>query len=503
MAATNYFDVVLVGDDLAGLTAAALLSHRGFRVLRLRGEAAPESYKLGRYALPTSPMAFTGLESPAVRRIASALNLVQLLRRKLIAQRPAYQLVLPDARLDVTDSTEQNQRELQRELGEAAASAFDAYLLRAQEVGRVLDAALGQDHTLLPEGFWERRELGRWEQRLQAATDQLLDGLPEGSPLWTAAHLPAALFASLAPWSPTASTLARHDELGRRGTFRLDGGREALRELIEDHLNQTETRPYPASRIVLRRGRVTGVEAGPRNEPFGTNYVLYASPIAELPKLVDSDDGPPKRVEERMAQTRVAGYRYVLNAVVTVGGIPEGIASLVLATRDTARPLVADNALAVHVGEPDEEGHVVVSATCVLPAPEGASAADPEAAANLARSARPNVEARLAELMPFWEGHRVLLHSPHDGLAPVGVSGEPAAPLPMEEVYSTEAPTSLGIGMIPHGGLLKHLVLASRQNFPGLGVEGELAAAWGAAKAIAASEKKKDFLSSEVLLTRA
>ena len=119
LVSTSFYDVVVLGSDLAATVGGAVLAHRGFRVL-VAGVPAEERYTIGPYSLPRSPLAFVGVETPTLKRIVGELNLVQLLRRRLEPNRPAYQLLLPDLRIDVGDDLG---RELSRELPDAAAAS--------------------------------------------------------------------------------------------------------------------------------------------------------------------------------------------------------------------------------------------------------------------------------------------------------------------------------------------------------------------------------------------
>ena len=55
--ATSFYDVVVLGADLAATVAGAVLSHRGFRVL-VAGAPVEERYSIGPYNLPRAPLAF-------------------------------------------------------------------------------------------------------------------------------------------------------------------------------------------------------------------------------------------------------------------------------------------------------------------------------------------------------------------------------------------------------------------------------------------------------------
>jgi hypothetical protein len=61
----------------------------------------------------------------------------------------------------------------------------------------------------------------------------------------------------------------------------------------------------------------------------------------------------------------------------------------------------------------------------------------------------------------------------------------------MVALAAMDQPRPLGICGLPHATGTGRLLLASRQVLPGLGLEGELVAGWGAARLIAARNKKR------------
>ena len=69
----------------------------------------------------------------------------------------------------------------------------------------------------------------------------------------------------------------------------------------------------------------------------------------------------------------------------------------------------------------------------------------------------------------------------------------------MDGVWRFDGPLLLGLCGVPHATGVKGLTLASRQVLPGLGLEGELAAGWTAARLVAGGEKKRDPVKGAVL----
>jgi hypothetical protein len=256
-----------------------------------------------------------------------------------------------------------------------------------------------------------------------------------------------------------------------------------------------EVRTITPETVATKWSRVVGLGLE-REEIVGCQHLVCAAPIADFGDLFG--DKRPKRLAQASKLIVPTAYRYVLNLVIGAGGIPEGMAPITLCVDDPSKPLVGDNAFAVHLGEPDDDLRVVVTACANIPAP-----GDGENLDDLMAALRPRLLARLEELMPFSSEHMLLVHSPNQARPPEG----PAAPeitvpvIPPEALWTSSFPASLGVGALPYDVGMKGLVTASTQNLVGLGLEGDFAAGWCAARIISgAAGKKKDYLKDEVLL---
>jgi len=484
--AADFYDVVVIGGDLAASVAGAVLSHRGFRVL-IAGVPVDERYAIGPYQLPRAPLAFVGLESPACKRLLGELNLVQLLRRRLEPNRPAYQLLLPDHRIDVGDDL---QREIAREMPDTLAAVETAHA-RLAEVSSALEGILAQDLILPPDGFWDRRDVNRVGARLPDGNEDLQRPLPDDHPLRALNRLPAAFGADLVELG--GASLARISDLHRRGTFRIDGGRQGLRALLLERLktHSGDVRPdlYPEA-IVVKRGKLAGVRFSGKTDLVGCTHVICGMGADQVAALLDGEK-PPKRLAEAAA-IKPAYHRYLLHLVAPIDALPDALGLLAFAVRDPNGDLDGGNALALHLTDGYGQ-HAVLSVEAFARDPSPPSL----------RALRERVRDHLRALLPFVDGHLLAVHSPHDGIAPEldeakdGVTAPP--PIPLEPVWSMPGERALGVCGIPHASGVKHLLLASRQVLPGLGLEGELAAGWGAARLVLQTERKRDLVKGAVL----
>jgi phytoene dehydrogenase-like protein len=473
---SHYYDVIVLGSEMAGALAGALLARRGFRVLVARvPEEEDDAYPEAGHTLFRSVQPLLGIDGPAWRRILVELNLQQSLRRRLVPQRPPFQVILPDARLD--GEAERATSEIDRELPDGR-EPLEAFFARAETLGKILDPLLAQDVTLPPDGFWERRELGRIRPHLPPHESDLLPGASASARAY--AFAPAALAGDLVPPGPVAY-LRQHDQW-RHGVFRLPGGRDALRKLIHDRIqtHSGEVTSLVIRELALKRGKIIGVVTHPRGETLGCGFVIAAMTTEKLCALLG--DEAPKRLKEAAQEIRPAAWRYVQNIVLSAEGLPEGMSENVFVLGDPAAPLDGPNAIALHPLDVEEAGRAGLQVVAL------ARTQDPRALPALGEAVR----ARLREqLMPFLDRHLVNVHSPHEG----------DAPRPMEPVYEADEPGPLGVGATAIATGIKGLLMVGRQTLPGLAQEGELAAAWGAARLISQSEKKRDPLKREILIS--
>src|SRR5262249_14178866 len=169
-------------------------------------------------------------------------------------RRPPFQVILPDARLD--GEAERATAEIDRELSDGR-EPLEAFFARAETLGKILDPLLTQDVTLPPDGFWERRELGRIRPHLPPPEGDLLPGASAAARAF--AFAPAALAGDLVPPGPVGQ-LRQHDQW-RNGVFRLPGGRDAQRKLIHDRIqiHSGEVTSLVIRELALKRGKIAGV----------------------------------------------------------------------------------------------------------------------------------------------------------------------------------------------------------------------------------------------------
>jgi hypothetical protein len=498
---TNYYDVIVCGGELTGLIAAALLGRRGFRVLLVGHDADRPTFEAAGHMLPRGPALLPPLDSPSVARVMSELNCVQIVRRRAPALQPGFQIVLPRHRFDVPADGDTLSSELRREF-RADAPTIEATIARLTEASAVVEPVLGSELTLPPDGFWERREVARLESLLPKVGVDLLAPLPIEHAWRAVVAAPAALGSSFGPGDLGTLGQARAFALARRGLHQLEGGAPALHALFADKLGtfagEKRERLTPVE-IVQRRGRAVGIRFRPRDETIGAEHVIWAGPAAAMYTLLADK---PRKGREGSGGLHVACYRYGIALLLSAEALPEGMGSRVFLIADPSRPLVEENAIAVTVGPGQSGGRVHVWAECLVPAPSV------DGGLGYLRAVRGRVRKQLGKLIPFFNEHLIVLASPYDGLPPERPAGAPSKPppaavpaLPMAAVYSADVARPLDVVGLPHATGVKNLLLAGRENLPGLGVEGEFVSAWGILRLCAGTQPNRDNRRREVLLS--
>jgi phytoene dehydrogenase-like protein len=492
---SNSYDLVVLGDDLAALVCATLCARRGLRTLML-GDDRPARYTLGPHKLPVEPASWPTAAGSSGERVLKELHAELALRRRLREPRIAAQLVAPELRIDL--GADRLAPELEREVGDAAAGWL-ALWDRAGDVGRLLDPALSSEHAFPGVGFFEKRELARIvESAADAARAWWADAERDPSAArWR--HLAAI---ALRHPTPPPIAAARAVCAWRSGPPALRGDGDAIRELLAEKLTTAggEIRAGRITELGVSWGKLTSLTLH-NGEEIGAGQVVSSRPPGELAELLGKK--APRRLAELAGDLALVGYRYTLNIVLDEAGLPEHMAPTVAVIAAPDRAPVGDAAFSIHLGETDDAGRVVATVAAIL---DSDGPLDPDQTPARCAALRSALWQRLGEVMPFFERHLVLAHSPFEPTAPQAPGGRGSydvprnLPLAMAPIWRGQLAQTADTGALPYPTGVKNLTLTGEQILPSLGIEGALAAGWSAAKvACAIAGKKKDYLRDEVV----
>jgi phytoene dehydrogenase-like protein len=512
----KHYDVIVLGRSLGALTAAALLARRDFTVLVVGQGGRPPGYQLGERTLLRRSFSLLAASSPVLRRVVAELAQSQTWKRRLVPASPMLQVLAPGMRFDLPPDTALLGRELDRELPELRRVALDLYAELAH-VNAAADEAFEHDAVWPPGTFWERRETNRWAAllpfvRAEPDADLLLD-FPRGH-FYRAIVAATVEFATDLDAPPPPFAVARLHGSWTRGLYTLPRGEEELEslliELIEANGGLCLLNDRAAS-LHLRRGVASGVVLDGNQHVTGASFVLTdldGETVAELA----GGEGIHKRARREWPRIAYPSGRFVVSIVVRREGLPEPLgpeafllpsaggharAPAVSRTRPGAPPRPV-----VHLCRAREGAAAGLGADEVLLVAE---AIVPDRGPLWALDAREAILSAVKAELPFVERHLVAVDSVHDGLPAwlyegghrrrverFTLKGGSATAEPMVRKIEVDPPGYLGLGGEPVRGPVERTLLVGRSVMPALGQEGQMLAAWAAARLVTKTDRRRE-----------
>lgn len=507
---SKYYDVVVIGRSLGALTAAALLARRDFTVLVV-GQGRPGTdYTLEGRTLRRRTSTMLAGTSPVWARVMRELAHTQTWRRRAQPVEPALQILgsVPAAehpkrkppkplRLDVCADAERFAREVDRELPEVRRLVAELHAELAR-VNIAADECFEQDAMWPPGTFFERRETQKLVARLPFARAESHADLVGEFPrehVYRRIVTEAVRFTTDLAQPPPAFAQARLLGSFARGLVVLEGGDQALENLLLERVtaNGGEVAlDERATHLSVKGGAVETVALDGIPGRLGAGFVLTDLTGEALANLTGGV-GISERAQREWPRITPSTARFVVSVVAKRAAVPAPLAREAILLGDPARSGVEGRALHVEragsVGS-DEELLVV---EVLLGERDGVALQD----------ARRVIVERLCRAFPFFAQHLVLVDSVYDGL-PVwsyerGVRREvervdvrlATRAEPMERQLEVDPPGFLGLGGEPVRGPIERSLLCGASVLPGLGREGRLLAALGAARLVTKADRRK------------
>ena len=514
---TNHYDLIVLGADVAGLVAAALVARRGKRVLVLPHGNPDGVYRLqGRlFALDTAPVIHAA--TAPVERVFTELGLVQQFRR-LAAPIDGWQHhVIDDARLDLGVRERALETELARVWPDDDAS--EAWALRRRwtdATEAVLGDLLASETALSADGFWNRRFLSRVAAQLPGRDVDECAPLAEDHPLRRVASAPLPWLSHLTGAQLGKAAALRLGRLWSMGPEDVPTGERRIRELllqrIELHSGEVK-RELRVAEFVVKRGRLVGISLLGKRDRYGCDQLIVATDPGLLADNNLLGDAAPRSLIKALGAIATAASRFVMHVEIDERGITpafEGMALCCPTAQTSAVPEASGTAWVPDLAH--GVGHTYVRS----------EAGSSEATRRLAITRIVAVDEDLTTMreqildeldqrgvLPFCRPWIRMCHSPHDGREAQDGEGEPHAELgpgsamnlPMAPIYFGDEEPLLGVGLLPTSSGIRGLSFASRACLPGLGLEGEFAA--GASAAALVANPTRSPLSRSSLLSKA
>jgi phytoene dehydrogenase-like protein len=495
----KYYDVIVVGRSLGALSAAALLARRDFTVLVVGQQRHPADYAFEDAELRRRAFTMLAATSPVWKRVVGELAQTQTWKRRIDAANPMLQILMTGRRFDVPPDNELFAREVEREFPGEKRHIADLYRDFAR-VTAAADAGFDKDAVWPPGSFMERRQTGRIASTLPYARAEphadLLAEFPGGHP-YRRIVTESVRFATDLAVSTPAFAIARLHGAWTRGLATLAGGERELDEMLLDRIEQNGGVHLMNERVVaieVKRGGIAGVVIDGDPVPSGAGWIITDMTGEEVAALAGGE-GISKKAQREWPRIIPSTRRFVVSLRVGQGAIPAPLGREVLVFPDDRD----ERGGTIHVQRVDSGDEVLLVAEMLR------SERDPLPITQ----ARGWVVRRLCRELPFLERHLRIVDSVHDGLPlwryeggpratrrPVevdrtGLTGAAARVEPMERQIEVDPPGYLGLAGEPLRGPIDRSLLVGPSVLPGLGQEGRLLAACGAARIVTQSDKRK------------
>jgi glycine/D-amino acid oxidase-like deaminating enzyme len=434
------YDVAVLGPDVGGATTAALLARRGLRVVLVPdGPVGPkdsDGWLLPAAVPPLPPLR----QLNGAASVLDELGLAQELQRQSAGPQGALQILGDGLRLALPAELVRRRGELRRELGAEDAERAEAALQSLEQLAATWNLLASEPPPLPPRGFFEKRKL----RKVLPPVPELPQGFV-GDVLHALAPFCATLVGDSAPEST-----AREAAAFLRAPLRLWGGAAQLWDLMRTRAEAGGGQVLGGRCSNLRlekKGVVVDIDGA---EVRATAVVLALSPerIAQL-----CEKGG--RVEQKLAEeARLGASRKVALAhfVVRAEGIPQALEEAALLFSNGEALLVA--CLPARRAKGESAGERLVTLARVVEAGFTDGAA-------LLRDARSALE----PVLPFFDRHVV-----HEAADVDPVHGqrllEPSGGLHAEPI---------GLRAVSQNH--ERILFASREVYPGFGLEGSILAA--------------------------
>jgi phytoene dehydrogenase-like protein len=467
------FDVMVIGSQVAGAVAGALLAKRGLRVLAVEHGAGGQGYEEDRWLLPEGPSILPSLRPlHAVARVLDELGLTSDLGRVLVPLQPGLQILAPDARLDLLQPGAARNAELTREFGETGqrfADAIDAFLQAEEHNGSFFDGSL----PLPAAGLLDRLRLRRYAVTRLSLTDPMTLLTPITHPLARAMKELWRLSNNLVEEEslPEPNVVANPARAALRplahalrATFTLPGGAAGLASILRRRIETLGGALVSGEQAIVEEltisRHLTSMRLVSSPNDYRAKIVVAATDSSALRELIPAA-ASQGRLNQSFDAVRVRSQLFTLNLVLGPGALPPGLGpAAVCLPQGSQRNLFLQLHPAVRDGKP-VEGHCVLQISQQVPS-QTLTLGD-EGMTKLRAELRQSAE----EFLPFLDRYLLLESAP-------AMTQRPAGPPPrVHPRFEIARSRSLGITGLSLRTPQRNLVRANREVLPGLGLEGE------------------------------
>lgn len=349
------YDLIVIGDDLSSHVAAAYASQNGMNTLLIAENGLGGLQLIGDFIFPVDPTPITGLEHQQLGRdILSELE-VAWPEAESTSINPAYQIILPEHRIDFFNSPDALFSELAREFPEYDENIREFYNI-AQDASSALHNWMSAHPQIQPCNIQEYVSYLRifpyvFRYKFGAVKfDKILSQNPALEKVWEAQYV--LLASNQSDMFSFGSAFQYCAPL--RGVSCFAQGKQFLfNELIKKiesckglYLNQHEV-------LSISNGKTIDLDVkakdGSTSKVSGLNLII-STKSDKVARLSDK----PLNFSDKMRPAKISYYPFTLFLGIARKCLPEQIASHIAVVSDINKGLFDDNLIILETGLPDK-----------------------------------------------------------------------------------------------------------------------------------------------------
>ncbi|HPQ67757.1 MAG TPA: hypothetical protein PKW95_01430 [bacterium] len=475
------FDVAIIGTELAGLAAGALLVKRGFTVLVIDVESQKHQVKKNGYTLTEFPGLFFGFgQGQIYSEVFTELGIPFLEKKRFLLGEPAYQVVLPDVRLDVNPNREALFKILQAEFGNDATSIM-SLLGEVDRYSSVMRSLLTQNVVYPAYGMRERYRLNRacgslgsdFKDGSRMFFNDFLQGFPLTAPGRAFLESQFQFLCPVYPDDPTLFYAAFVLSSTNKGIYKVEGGLKVLEDIFKERIISYRGKLHRTAEIEeIDFGRVNEIKLSEVKEPVRCKKFLVSTDIENFfsrfhPKTIKGGYG------KQLAEPPGKLHEYTLYIAIDANVVPVGMDENVILHVDPQSADELGEPVFVRLSPPESPeyapaGKRLIAATALV-APESG-----ELTAAQARDIANRMMRQLHYLIPFLNDFTEFIA--YDESFALYQSARRSKIVP-----AIDPEDRFGVGNLPNRTPHDEVFYAGKGSLPGLGMEGEGISAYIAA----------------------
>ncbi len=349
------YDLIVIGDDLSSHVAAAYACQNGMNTLLIAETGLGGLQLIGDFVFPVDPTPMTGLGPEQLGRgVLSELG-VTWPEDESSSINPAYQVILPEHRIDFFNNSDALFSELAREFPEHDEDIRDFYAI-AQNASSVLHNWMSVHPQIQPRSIQDYFSYLKiyphvFRYKFGAAKfDKILSQNPALEKAWEAQY--ALLACNQSDLFSFGSAFQYSAPL--RGVSFLSQGKQFLfNEMIKKiesckglYLNQHEV-------LSISKGKTIELEMkakdGSTSKVSGHNLII-STKSDKVMKLSDK----PINLSDQMRPAKIVYYPFTLFLGVAGKCLPEQMTPHIAVVPDVNKSLFDDNLIILETGVPDK-----------------------------------------------------------------------------------------------------------------------------------------------------